>query len=133
MSDRQDLQRLQNNALRICFNIRLRDRVTIVQMHHRAKLLSLEQRRQKQLLNLLFIYKTRQDNIRRVHGRNTRAANVYSFTCERYNNVKYRNSPFYKGAILWDNLPVYIKQCTTILQFKNSLKTVYNQYNDIMS
>ena len=33
ISDKNDLQVMQNNALRICFNVRLRDRVSIDQMH----------------------------------------------------------------------------------------------------
>ena len=132
-SDRYDLQTMQNNALRICYNVRLRDRMSIELMHRRANLLSLEQRRQKQLLCLMFIYKNRHENARRVYGRNTRAANVYSFTRERYHNTKYRNSPFYKGALLWDMLPLNVKRCVTIIQFKNSLKNVYGQCEDIMS
>ena len=80
VSDRSDLQTLQNDALRVCFNVKMRDRILIVQMHRRAKLLSLEQRRQKQLLNLMFIYKLRHEDVRRIHIRHTRAANVYSFT-----------------------------------------------------
>ena len=59
VSDKNDLQTLQNNGLRTCYNVRLRDRVSIERMHNQAKLLSLEQRRQKQVLLLLFIYKTR--------------------------------------------------------------------------
>ena len=85
--ERNSLQTLQNNTLRICFNVRLRD------------LLSLEQRRRRQLLFLVFIYKTRHDDIRKIHARNTRGANVYSFVRERYNNVKYNNSPHYKGSL----------------------------------
>ena len=133
VSDRNELQTLQNNALRICFNVKLRDRMSIVQMHNRSNLLSLEQRRQKQLLCLMFIYKNRHIDIRRIHGRNTRAAGVYSFTRERYHNVKYRNSPFYKGALLWDTLPVNARQCLTIIEFKKHLANVYTQYEDIMS
>ena len=106
VSDRSDLQTLQNNALRICYNVRLRDRIAIVAMHNQAKLLSLEQRRRKQLLYLMFIYKNRHDDIRRVHARNTRGANVYSFVREKYNNVKFKNSPYYKGSLIWDSLPV---------------------------
>ena len=117
VSGRQDLQTLQNNALRTCYNVRLWDRISIVDMHRRARLLSLEQRRQKQLLCLMFIYKTRHASIRRVHGRNTRAANVYSFTRERCQNVKYKNSPFYKGALLWDTLPRHMKQYMSLLEF----------------
>ena len=130
VSDRNDLQTLQNNALRICYNVRLRDRVSVGNMHRNANLLSLEQRRQKQLLCLMFLYKTRHAEIRRIHGRNTRAADVFSFTRERYHNVKYRNSPFYKGALLWDTLPICVRQCLTVSDFKKSLKNIYSSYND---
>ena len=44
VSDRLDLQKLQNSALRVCYNVRLRDRVAVKGMHTRANLLSLEQR-----------------------------------------------------------------------------------------
>ena len=91
---------MQNNALRTCFNVRLRDKISIERMHSRANLLSLDQRGQKQILFLLFIYKNRHDDDRRVHARNTRAANVYSFVREVYHNVKYKNSPYYKGSLL---------------------------------
>ena len=131
-SDRSDLQTLQNDALRICFNVKLRDRISIARMHCNAKLLSLEQRRQKQLLNLMFIFKQRHDNVRRLHGRNTRAANVYSFTRERYHNNKYKNSPFYKGALLWDTLPVNVKRCDTVSDFKKSLNRIYVTYSNEM-
>ena len=129
VSDRSDLQILQNDALRVCFNVKLRDRMSILHMHRMAKLLSLEQRKKKQLLNLMFIYKLRHVNIRRLHGRNTRAANVFSFTRERYHNNKYKNSPFYKGAVLWDKLPVDIKRCQTHLDFKRALNRLYIEYD----
>ena len=66
-------------------------------MHNHANLLSLEQRRQKQLLCLMFIFKARHYNVRRIHLRSTRAANVYSFTIDQYNKIKYKNSLYYKG------------------------------------
>ena len=78
-SDKYDLQLLQNNALRVCHNVKLRDRFLIERMHIRANLLSLDQRRQKQVLFLMFIYKDRHENVGRVHPRNTRAAQAYSF------------------------------------------------------
>ena len=129
ISDRSDLQKLQNHALRICYNVRLRDRVSIVQMHTRAGLLSLEQRRQKQLLSLMFIHKQRHD-VARVHGRNTRAAQIFEFIRERYNCNKYKNSPYYKGALLWDKLPVVVKNSTHLLEFKKHLKTVYRNFDN---
>ena len=126
ISDRLDLQKLQNHALRICYNVRIRDRVSIAQMHSQSNLLSLEQRRKKQLLGLMFIYKHRHLDVARVHIHRTQAALVFSFVRERYNCVKYRNSPYYKGALLWDDLHVMIKNSTTLIFFKNQLKKRYS-------
>ena len=81
----------------------------------------------------MFIYKNRHADIRRVHGRNTRAANVFSFTRERYHNNKYRNSPYYKGALLWETLPMTTKRCTTMLEFKKSIRNEFKKYDDIIS
>ena len=77
ISDRNDLQTLQNHALRICYNVRLRDRESVERMHNRANLLSLEQRRQKQLLHLMFIHQQRH-NVARIYQRQTRAAGNFS-------------------------------------------------------
>ena len=41
----------------ICFNVRITDRKEIDMMHRPANLISLEQRRQKPLLYLMFIFK----------------------------------------------------------------------------
>ena len=99
-------------------------------MHNRANLLSLDQRRQKQILLLLYIHKNRHDDVRRVHERNTRAADVYSFVRERYHNIKYKHSPYYKGSLLWDNLPVTVKGCLDIKEYKNCINRIYRKYND---
>ena len=132
LSDRGELQKLQNYALRIiCYNVKLRDRVSVEHMHNRAKLLSLEQRRQKQLLSLMFIYKQR-FTVARIHERVTRGAGIFSFVRERYNCVKYKNSPYYKGSILWDGLPNDVKNSQTLLEFKKHLKRLYRIYDDTM-
>ena len=81
----------------------------------------------------MFIYKNRYEDARRVHGRNTRAANVFSFTRDRYHNNKYTNSPFYKGALLWDKLPLPARGCVTVRDLKKALNLVYVQYNDEMT
>ena len=99
-------------------------------MHSMAKLLILEQRRQKQLLNLMLIYKNRHLNVRRVHARNPRAANVSSFTRERYHYNKYKNSPYYKGSVLWDGLPIGVRQSICLNDFKKALCQVYCQYDN---
>ena len=128
-SDRHDLQIMQNDALRTCFNVKRRDKLSISKMHKKAKLLSLEQRRSLQLLYLMFQHKTDVINLRR-HNRNTRAAARDHFYVERYNNVKYKNSPFFKGSELWDELPNDIIACDSIFQFKKKLKCKYTIYCD---
>ena len=112
---------MQNDALRTCLNVKRRDKLSISKMHKKAKLLSLEQRRSLQLLYLMFQHKVDVINLRR-HNRNTRAAARDHFYVERYNNVKYKNSPFFKGSELWDKLPNDIIACDSIFQFKKKLK-----------
>ena len=99
-SDRQDLHTIQNDALRTCYNVRRRDKLSVSNMHRRSHLLSLDQRRTLQLLNLMYLHKHNRRNIR-IAPRNTRGADREQFVIERYNNLKYKNSPFYKGAQLW--------------------------------
>ena len=58
----------------------------------------------------------------RVFNGNTRAAQRVTIHVERYNNIKYKNSPFYKGAELCNLLPLDIISSDSILQFKKELK-----------
>ena len=55
VSDRSDLQKMQNDILRICLRIKLTDHISIKEIHKKAKMLSLEQRMRKQLLWLMYI------------------------------------------------------------------------------
>ena len=130
VSDRNDLQILQNDALRTGFNIKRRDRMSIRNMHREASLLSLDQRRKFQLLALMFIHKTNH-NVRRPFNRATRGADRFQFYLERYNNVKYKNSPYYKGSLLWDALPLTTIDCDTLYEFKKHLKKMYVIYLDV--
>ena len=131
-SDRHDLQVLQNDALRTCFNVKRRDKLSVSKMHKKAKLLSLEQRRSLQLLHLMYLHKNNVVNLR-TPIRNTRASQREHFYVERYNNIKYKNSPYYKGAALWDLLPMDVATSDSIFKFKHTLKLRYNTYCDITS
>ena len=44
-------------AFDICYNVRLLDRLSLLEIHREANLASLEQRRHIQLLCLMYIYK----------------------------------------------------------------------------
>ena len=58
---------------------------------------------------------------------------IYSFVRERYNCVKYKNSPYYKGSIIWDNLPVIVRNSMSLTVFKKHLKNIYSRYCDSLS
>ena len=77
----------------------------------------------------MYLHKNNVDNMR-ILNRNTRTARREHFHVERYNNNKYKNSPFYKGAELWDLLPSYITESESIFQFKQNLKRGYVNYCD---
>ena len=65
-----------------------------------------------------------------VFRRATRRAERYKFEVERYNVVKYKNSPYYKGAELWDSLPQYVTDSVSMTEFKRNLLLVYNHYQE---
>ena len=103
--------------------------VSLECMHTRANLFSLDQRRQKQVLFIMFIYKNRHVDAHRIYARNTRAVDVYSSVRERYHNVKYKNSPYYKGSLLWETLPVVTRCYLNIIDYTNSLTRIYTIYD----
>ena len=130
-SDRHDLQILQNDALRTCFNVKRRDRLSNMNIHTKANLLSLEQRRTIQLLSLMYMHNNNPVNLRPVM-RNTRAADRDQFYVERFLNYKYKNSRFYKRAELWKLLPNDIITSDTLYLFKQTLKTRYKKYDNTL-
>ena len=112
---------MENNLLRTCYNVRLIDRLSIADMHREPSLVSLEQRRKIQLLSLMYIYNSFA-NVERVFVRNTRQGNRYHFCVENYQGGKYKSSPYFKGTILWDSLPVDIITSPAIKEFKLKLR-----------
>ena len=123
-SDRHELQVIQNDALRTCFNVRRRDRLSVSNMHIKANLLSLTQRRCVQLLGLMYNHSKNPEHLR-VYIRNTREADHIVFRVERYENMKYKNSPYYVGSELWSDLPLDVVHSPTLQQFKLALKKLY--------
>ena len=128
-SDRHDLQIIQNDALRTCYNVKSHDKLSKSKMHKKSNLLSLEQRMTFQLLGLMYLHKHDVANLR-IPARQTRGAGRTQFHVERYNVCKYKNSPFYKGADLWNLLPHDIASSDSIHQFKTLLKSRYRDFVD---
>ena len=76
--DKHDLQIIQNDVLRFCKNVQMLDMVSVAKIHDSVNLLSLEQRRQKQLLNLMYI-QARKGRSRAITNVNTRNQTKYVF------------------------------------------------------
>ena len=128
--DRGDLQVIQNNCSRTCYNVKLLDRLTLNEMHLEAKLASLEQRRQLQLLCLMYIYKNFA-NVERIFARNTRQGRRFNFCVDNY-KYKYKSSPYFKGTILWDRLPDDVMALPTLLKYKKDIRPCFSVFNEDM-
>ena len=101
--DKSDFQIIQYDALRFCKNIQLLDKISIPKIHDDVGLLSLEQRRQKQLLSLMFNQACKGKS-RIITNVNTRRQTQYVFKTATKLGRKYQRSPFYLGTRLWDGL-----------------------------
>ena len=129
IQDKKNLQIMQNDVLQYCYNVRLADRVTIVDLHTRAKLSSLEQRRIRQLLGLQFLlYK--KDTDRHVTRANTRSQQKYVFKVDTKIGKKYERSPYYIGTLLWNKLSTEIQSSMNIFVFRNKVSRLYKFYNE---
>ena len=117
---KRDLQVIQNDVLRFYNNNKREDKVLLNVMHKNANLISLEQRRCKQILSLMYKLSKNPEN-RKIGNRNTRQQEKYIFKTDSKIGTKYSNSPYYKGTKMWDT-PVMMSNFLTILMF---LKACY--------
>ena len=103
LEDRRELQRCQNDALRLCTMNRIADRIKIEDLHVKCNIISLEQRRRIQLL--MIMYKKIKDlSLHKKCARNTVLVIVLSL---RPINMKelYKRSPYFIGSKMWNSLP----------------------------
>ena len=77
--------------------------ISRIELHRQAKLLSLCQRREKQLLILMYKL-SKKGILRKITNRATRQQEKYVFRTETKIGKKYEESPFYQGTKLWDKL-----------------------------
>ena len=129
-TDKEDLQIIQNNVLRLCLGLRLNDRISLDAIYKKANLVSLEQRRSIQTLSLLYSHGESNANTFVIPVRNTRASNRRKFKTERYENAKYKNSPYYKAAKLWDSLPDNIRDSDMLGELKKHIRAFYAVFDE---
>ena len=130
IGQRKELQKLQNNALRLCKRYFLLDMVRIDILHNECRILGLEQRRRKQLLRLMYLHSKIECNLK-IPVRLTRAVSKIVFKTATKCTGKYLNSPFYKGTMYWNQLSSLDQRSNTVRQFVNGLKRLYSIYQEI--
>ena len=129
--DKHDLQVIQNDALRFAKSLKLLDMIPIPQLHNSVHLLSLEQRRQKQLLKIMFIH-AQKGKSREVTNVNTRSQRKYVFKTETKISRKYEKSCYYLGTRLWNVLDKETQESDSIFSFRKKLDKLYKKYSPLL-
>ena len=91
------------DVLRFAKNVRIKDMISRIELHREAKLMSLCQRREKQLLILMYKL-SKKGILLKITNRATRQQEKYVFRTETKIGKKYEESPYYQGTKLWDKL-----------------------------
>ena len=130
-NDKHELQIMQNDALRYCGGIQLLDKVAVAKLHDSIGLLSLEQRRQKQLLNIMFIQALKGKSWE-ITNVNTRRQTKYVFKLETKMGRKYQKSPFFLGPRLWDGIDKESQDLPCKYAFKRKIESLYAKYNPLI-
>ena len=112
------LQRLQNRALRVVFHNK---KFTVAEMHTRAKIETLQHRRENHLLSLMFMRATDARYIDTT-VRRTRRADAVMLEVPRAHTAKFERAPLVMGSKMWNDLPVVVRRAKTKLQLKNLIR-----------
>ena len=126
--DIEKLQKLQNKALRMCHNIYNARDVTIKDLHLQSHLNNLLDRREIQLLGLMYDISDN-DNYIQVPRAQTRQAEKTVFSTNIVNYDIYKRSPYFTGAALWSKLPVDVQISQNRKVFISRVKLRYTNGN----
>ena len=97
-------------------------KISIEKLLEKCKMISLEQRRRKQLLRLMYLL-SKDESFVHVPCRLTIARNANRITFKvptRINHI-YEHSPYYIGTLLWNALPQAVQESNSIIDFKREL------------
>ena len=107
------------------------DKLAVAKLHDSIGLLSLEQRRQKQLLNIMFIQALKGKS-REITNVNTRRQTKYVFKTETKMGRKYQKSLFSLGTRLWDVVDKDSQDLPCKYAFKRKVESLYKKYNPLI-
>lgn len=113
-------QSLQNRALKIIFSHELQS--SKEDLHLKAKLTSISQRADKQLLCSMFKRSHQPEKYAQIdRGGITRQSDKVKFDLPRPRIERFKAFPHYRGANLWDSLSCAHQHALSLLSFKNQL------------
>ena len=118
------LQRLQNRAPRLCYDVIDPKTVSIKDLHTRARLNYLGERCEMHLLNLMYDLNASDTYIKPVTA-DTRQGDKSVFSTGIVHYEFYRRSPYYAGAALWNKLTIDVQQLATKTNFKSRIRALY--------
>ena len=120
----QKLQKMQNQALRICIQAEGRTHVNI--LHNTCNVNKLDDCRRTHLLN--FVYKRAQnDEYLHVGARALRRYEAPILREIKSNNKNFERSILYQGALHWNNLNAETRAIASSLSFKKGQKCSLNR------
>ena len=124
---RDDLQKLQNRALRTIHGFKLLNAPNTEILHNMSQLLNLRQRREKQLLHLMLWYSKFKEHLLKKDVR-TRLQGKISFNVLPLKTRRYINSPMNRGNVLWNQLTQEEQSTFSNQMFKIILDKKYKVY-----
>ena len=114
------LQRMQNQALRVCCKTQIRGKSVAV-LHMECGVETLDIRREKQLLGLMWKKAHSGAALEQAVVR-TRGDLKIRLAKRRAKTSFYQKCPYYRGVTAWDNLSKETQKLTTKEKFKNAIK-----------
>ena len=122
--NKRRLQVLQNRALRYALSNSKDEFMSTDELHKRANLLKLNHRREEHSLNFMFDLSLNPNLTKAAKaGVKTRSHAKRLLKVKRPKTEKFKKSLAYKGATMWNNLPVSFHNLATKDLFKQHIKT----------
>ena len=123
--DIEKLQKLQNKALRVCHGIVDPRTISVSALHIQSDLLTLSQRREQQLLNLMYDITRDNPEFIKHSGVRTRQADKIILASDIVHCSVYARSPYIAGCTLWNGLDADIQKLEQKSVYKACVKTLY--------
>ena len=116
--DLNDMQILQNNAIRCCYNVSDPRDEHVIFLHGQANMKMIHVRRKKQILTC--IWRNVRNGVIQIAQpiRQNRSAGAPSIYLPIPRTELFKKSVYYYGANLWNDLPANIRQLNDIDSFK---------------